>query len=372
MPIPVIYLVSTPLHFLVASSLAIRNKEEQLPHLIFIDQKIVDSHPYYLCEKKWKDSPFIVKGILKGVGGLPVSEKLKKRKDIFKKMASIVNEVKPCKIYVGNDRRIEFQYAMHLASLNNEVEGIYMDEGIFTYVGRKESDSFKDKIIDNYLKKIVYGNWWKNPPTIGASEWVSEAYVAFPQHVHRLLKHKKLNHLGSSYFAASEFKELSNIIVKHFSINPEELEKLDMLITLPHESVMARIEGYSSNIASLVERLSRAGKNIGIKYHPRNSDPDFLGLKEVEGVWLIPDGAAFECFLPILKKCIVVGDMSSTLLTTRWQRPDLKVIAIENKTSAYFHQFEPLFGSLGIEIRSAENIVDKLLEVGVNNKDNSS
>lgn len=361
MSIPVLYLASTPLHFLISSSLAVRNEKTEKSYLLFIDQRSVESHPYYICEEKWESSPFEVMGLLKGVAGLSIVAKLKHRKEIFSKLSSIVNEINPRKIFVGNDRRIEFQYAMHLASINNEVEGVYMDEGVFTYIGRKESASFKDKVIDNYLKKIAYGTWWKNPPTIGGSEWITQAYVAFPEHVHGLLKNKKLVHLDSSYFSEAKFKNLSNVIVQHFSINPENLEKLDMLITLPHESVMARIDGYASSIVSLVERLSRAGKNIGVKYHPRNSDPDVLGIGKIENVWLIPDGAAYECFLPILKDCIVVGDMSSTLLTTRWQRPDLKVFAIENKTSAYFHQFEPLFRELGISVLPANVIVDKLV-----------
>lgn len=355
-----LFLVSTPLHFLVASSIALRNRQDQNPYLIFIDQPKTDSHPYLACETQWGESPFMSRHIFSG-GQKSVREKIKSRKENFRQLAQLVSDYAPDEIYVGNDRRIEFQFAMHEASRRKPVTGIYMDEGTFTYVGRQDSASFSDRVIDSALKKLAYGSWWRNPPTVGASSWISEAYVAFPDLVHPLLRGKKLHQLTSDYFMVDAFKQLARIIVERFKVDSERLTQLDVLLTLPHDSVMDRVPGYSERIRHLVAAMSKRNKMIGVKYHPRNQNPDALDLGKCSGVWLIPDGAAYEAFLPLLGSCLVVGDMSSTLLTTRWLRPDLRVVAIENPESSYFSQFQTLFQNLNIAVLSPDEVVRSLL-----------
>lgn len=355
-----IYLVSTPLHFLIASSIALRQRDKQNAHLVFIDQPNLKSHPYLECESRWPDSPFLSRHIFPGRQQRGI-DKLRARKEVFRQLARLAEELTPDEIYVGNDRRIEFQYLMHVATSYKPVSGVYMDEGTFTYVGRQDSGSFSDRVIDNALKKLAYGLWWKNPPTVGGSSWISEAYVAFPDLVHPLLRSKRLHALSGDTFMAEEFRRLAQIIVEYFKIDAEKLAGLDVLLTLPHESVMAKVPGYAEQIQNLVAALSARGMSIGVKYHPRNHDPDSLQLGARAGVWLIPDGAAYETFLPLLGKCLIVGDMSSTLLTTRWLRPDLRVVAVKNTGSSYFEQFQTLFQGLEIPVLSPEDVRQSVL-----------
>lgn len=355
-----LYLVSTPLQFLVASSIALRRGEDCRNHLLFIDQERVEGHPYLACEARWKQTPFASRAVFAG-RERRITAKLRLRRANFARIATLVEQTRPDEIYVGNDRRIEFQYAMHRARQLHAVTGIYMDEGTFTYVGRGDSRSFGDAVVDNLLKKMVYGAWWRNPPTVGASDWISEAYVAFPELVHPLLKRKTLHRLGGDYFATEPFRALAALIVEHFRVDAARLGALCLLLTLPHESVMARVPGYAERMRQLVRDLAARGRQVGVKYHPRNSHPDALGLRDVDGVWLIPDGAAFESFLPLLQRCTVVGDMSSTLLTTRWLRPELPVIAIENPGSTFFAQFNALFAALHVPVRTPAAAVQELL-----------
>ena len=355
-----IYLVSTPLHFLIASSIALRQREGQKAHLIFIDQQDIASHPYLECESRWSDSPFVSRHIFPGRQSR-ITDKIRTRKAIFRQLARLAKDLAPEEVYVGNDRRIEFQYLMHEVSRLKPVTGIYMDEGTFTYVGRQDSGSFSDRIIDSALKKLTYGFWWRNPPTVGASSWISKAYVAFPKLVHPLLHDKQLHALASDYFMVAEFRRLAQIIVEYFKIDSEQLANLDVLLTLPHESVMARVPGYAEQMRNLVTTLSARGRKIGVKYHPRNHNPDALELGGYSGVWLIPDGAAYEAFLPLLGECLVVGDMSTTLLTTRWLRSDLRVVAVKNTESSYFEQFRALFNQLSIAVLSPDEVGESIL-----------
>jgi len=358
-----LFMASTPLHILVSTAIALRQGQKITPHLFIIDQKSKDDHPYKQILESWSQNPFA--SIKLFLGGAKGRQKLRLRKTIFSEIDDWTREYLPDYIYVGNDRRIEFQYAMHAVSKHKQVHGCYMDEGTFTYVGRKASSSFSDKVVDNTVKKIAYGSWWKNPPTIGGSDWITHCYVAHPTLVHPLLAHKNLQEIDESYFNNDKMRSFSQAVTRFFDLDTDKLKQLFCLITLPHESVMDKIPGYRSNILRLIESLlAKADEQhrlIGIKYHPRNSSADIFNLDKFDSCWILPDGAAYETFLPLLpESCIVIGDMSSTLLSTRWLRPGLTAIAIENRQSPLFADFEPLFNELQIRIVPNEELSDCL------------
>jgi hypothetical protein len=88
---------------------------------------------------------------------------------------------------------------------------------------------------------------------------------------------------------------------------------------------------------------------VAVKYHPRNSCEDALGLKQY-GVDLLPSSVSYEAILPLLKSEVrVIGDVSSTLLLTRWLRPEIETISYRNGTEN--SKFEQLFSDLGIQVR---------------------
>lgn len=343
-----VYFASTILHLYAAASIASERKNE-IAHLIFIDQPEDKEYPLYSIVEQWELSPFksvkLLPGRFKGV-----LNKLKKRKELFTNLKNIISDLKPNHVFVGNDRRIEFQYSMHITeTLNLQTQGHYMDEGTFTYVGRKASSSFSDAIVDNWLKKLSYGMWWKNPLTVGESDWIKIIHVAFPNLIDSRLKHKIVEQLNHKTFTSNEMMNLSNNILSFYSFESETLSNLDALFTLPHESLFTDNENYRGQILKQIKELKDQGLHVAAKYHPRNSSPDILNLM-VEGVTLIPAGISFEAILPLLpSKTHIIGDLSSTLLIARWLRPELEV------TSVYAGpanpEFDTLFRNLNIAIK---------------------
>jgi hypothetical protein len=343
-----VYFASTILHLYAAASIAAGRKNETA-HLIFIDQPEDKEFPLYSIAQQWSASPFesvrLLPGRFKGI-----VNKLKKRKQLFNNLEKIVSDLKPGNIFVGNDRRIEFQFSMHITeTLGLKTKGHYMDEGTFTYVGRKASSSFSDAVVDNWLKKLSYGLWWKNPLTVGESAWISIIHVAFPNLIDKRLKQKVIQPLDNNAFTSSAMMQLSTEILTFYNFNSEQLTDLDALFTLPHESLFTNNLGYRDQILEQVSDLKNKGLRVAVKYHPRNSDPDALKLLSA-GVELIPAGISFEAILPLLpKKTHILGDLSSTLLIARWLRPELEV------TSIYIGdgnpEFNKLFRALNITLK---------------------
>jgi hypothetical protein len=342
-----VYFASTILHLYAAASIA-SGRQNETAHLIFIDQSEDKEFPLYSIVQRWDASPFesvrLLHGRFKGI-----VNKLKKRKQLFNNLEEIVSGLKPGNIFVGNDRRIEFQFSMHITeNLGLDTKGHYMDEGTFTYVGRKASSSFSDAIVDNWLKKLSYGLWWKNPLTVGESAWISDIHVAFPKLIDDRLKQKTICQLDHTKFISPEILQLSESILDFYNVAALRLSSLDALFTLPHESLFIQNPGYRTTLIGKINKMKEQGLTVAAKYHPRNSEPDILQLAKA-GIDLLPAGVSFEAILPILPATThIIGDLSSTLLIARWLRPELKVTSICSGEGN--PDFIKLFHALDIEV----------------------
>lgn len=355
-----LYLASTPLHIL--NAVAIASTRSADAWLLLIDQQEVESNHYFRILSDMPDSPFagqhIFPGRIKGHRA-----KLKSRRETFARIDDIVAQLAPEVIYTGNDRRIEFQYAMHSCQCQHGSipRGVYMDEGTFTYVGRKDSTSFSDQYVDNLLKKLTYGLWWKNPVTIGGSAWISDVYAAFPELVHPLLQTKTLHPLQPLYNSNATVKSFCRQLASYFSAPANGIAELDCVLTLPHESIIERIPGYKEAMFSVVGQLQSAGLNTGVKYHPRNQNPDILNAESLPGFSLLPHRIPFEALLPLLRDdVIIVGDVSSTLINSRWLKPTAHLLSVANPEVPLYEEFCALFHKLDVEVTDSSHITNAL------------
>ena len=346
-----LFLVSTPLHLIV--TLAIIDKLKiKFPHLVFIDQVKNKENPYLDTLKQWERSPFASIHIFFRPQG-KFLRKLKSRKETFRALENIIDEIKPSHIYVGNDRRIEFQYCMHNATeAGLSPVGYYMDEGTFTYVGRKASFSFSDRVIDNTFNRLFYGSWWQHPLTVGASGWITTVFASFPDIVHPLLKNKQLVHLTMEYWQSDLLKQFCENLIDTIG-RPEHLQEYDLILTMPHESVIASNPNYKAIIEKVINEQVRSGLRVGVKYHPRDAEADILKVGDLPGVELISQALPFEALLPMIKPgAKIIGDFSTTLISTRLLRPDLAVEAIDHGNNNN-DQFLQLYKKIGIQITHA-------------------
>lgn len=329
-----LFFASTPFNMLTASMVAFSLPESDEKYLCLIDQPEHDSH--FVTEiMKWLETPFKSTQLIsrKSTG----KTKRIERKIAFQRIDSLLAKVQPNIIYTGNDRRVEFQYAM--AHSADQPIGVYIDDGTYSYLGRK-THWLKDHLLDNLVKKLSYGFWWKQPATIGASDWIDRCIVAFPDSVTALLKEKELKPLPEN-IDRPEFHDLSVKCMFHYPEIVKSLPELETVILLPHESVFD-----PSMSCALKSKLSQLSGKAGIKHHPRTLDKSFFSLSS--GIEL-PENIPMEVILPLLnKECRIVGDISTALLTAKWLRPEMDVTAISgDQISNQWHQ---LLSTLGINI----------------------
>jgi len=299
-----LFLASTPFNVMVSSMIALDLPKTDSAELWLIDQPH-QQNTFMSRVHLWEQSPFTrIKTVSQQAKGL--KSKFNRRANL-RRLQADMSLIAPDHLYTGNDRRIEFQWLM--AHSEKEVTGHYIDDGTYTYIGRK-THWFADQIIDNALKKLSYGLWWKQPISIGASPWIDIAHVAFPEKVVDALKTKNRLPLPDNIQEPSFFK-----LASLFESALVGLNQLDALLILPHESV--RSETTEKRLLNALKRF----QSPGIKSHPRSSSPLKISTAKI-----VEAGMPVEILLTQFSRgTVIIGDVSSALLTTRWLRPDLNV-----------------------------------------------
>lgn len=313
-----VYLISSTLHFFWAFMLANKQSENRQSYLIAIDQ--YDDRPLTMLKYlRSMDSVFTDIYELNG-RGLKGLDKLQNRRQQFDWIKKFVNNQPVNRVFIGNDRSVIGQYFIKQTKLKNiEAQACYMDDGVYSYLGRSASKKLSEKIVDALLKKLAYGWWYDVPETVGASKWIDEAWVMYPELVSSALKRKKAVKILPNNDGFKALKPLSESVFKGSGVNLQTLSELDVLITLPNETVFSQIEGYTSAIRQFVSAQIAQGTKVAVKYHPAAGAKDLLKLEKL-GALKLPAELSFELFIPYLNNCLVFGDFSTTLLTSQYSQ----------------------------------------------------
>jgi len=359
----VLYMPSTPLNLLISIAHALAFSDQQRSVLLMIDQQDLDDHPYLKSLQDWAESPFEYVEVMAGKSN--GKNKLKERKANFIRLQQLVDEYDFDVVAVGSDRRIEFQYVMHLLKQKQDksVEGWYLDDGLYSYAG-KPSRWYKD--LENMLaKKLTYGFWWQEPSTVGASDWITKAWLFDVEKAIPELKNKTTVKIESRWFSHPAIKTFQTLLFVRYGLSEDklaELEKAELCILIPHPNNIDKIPDYRERLEKLLTSSSRSNRKVVAKYHPRTQESDPLSLIEKFGVQLIPSSIAFEFVLMLFdNKILLVGDVGTSLLTAKWLRPEIKSIAVLNVDSVFESQMASLMKQHGIRVETsmAELIEDR-------------
>lgn len=323
-----IYLISSTLHFFWAFMLAQKNRSSRESHLIAIDQYA--NKPLIMMNYlKGGISPFVTYETLAGreFKGL---DKIQNRRHQFEKLRKLAQSMPVDRVFIGNDRSVIGQFFIKECKQQRpDVCACFMDDGVYSYLGREASKNWSERVIDKTFKKFAYGFWYDNPKTVGASKWIDEVWVMYPKMVNSALAAKQVVEILPNNHGFADLMVLSDKLFLGVGLKPETLAEVDVLITLPNETVFSKIEGYQSSMRLLVSSLVSMGKNVAIKYHPSAGKKDPLNLEKL-GALKLPSHISFELFIPFLYESLLIGDFSTTVLTAQYSGK-LSVLMLESK-----------------------------------------
>lgn len=343
-----LHIVSTPRH--VLSAIAIASKYENENHQIIVIDQVLNNRVYldtlneYLKKSRlFSFSTILYKSNKDGRG------KLKHRKNIFHQLGNYLSEYTPKKLYVGNDRRVEFQYIA--SRLKRSVEHIYVDEGTGTYnngFGASKKNELFDRFIDSSLKKIGYGWWYDRPSMLGGSKWIDGSIICFPELANTEIKKKAITRFERVWFEHKNIKEFLSFYAKRINLDTLKIIEIQNIYILPHQIFLDDSGFDAVAFKCKVQEAIILGNKVGVKYHPRQcGDPlRLLGMDLLE----IPRELPLELFLPLMNIKEAWGDVSSALMSVKWLCPNANIYAQVLGDSKGLQFLEELFSKVGIKI----------------------
>ncbi|MEY8251176.1 MAG: polysialyltransferase family glycosyltransferase [Colwellia sp.] len=342
-----ILLISTFRHYFLGIAMALQDKQHAY-HAIFIDQQYDDERNPLLAAAKALITPF------KSVSCLPTRGKgLNKRAVRLRAFASIketIDTLKPVEISTGNDRRLEFQYAMYYARLNltGHTLGSYIEDGTGTYINVQCYSLKKhlaDKYIDTPIKKLAYGLWYSRPAVLGAGKWIDRTYLTFPELVAPPVDKVPGVHLNADLYHSGDGQQIIEQLVKTMGFTLPKNQEEIVLLALPHHSIVKDMYGSVANFRKKIAELLKQEKNIYVKYHPRDlGDP--YGLGDI--ATFLPTAVPAEIYFTTLNIKQVIGDISTAMMSAKWLKPNCHVSYIKTN-SIYTKAASTLFGKMDIK-----------------------
>lgn len=328
-----LYLCSSVRHIYLAMGLAL-TKPEDSHRLLLVNQAAGKSH---LMLSALLKSPYPFDKIDVCVtqrGGL---KKFLSRRRALWFIADCVAGWQPTHVYAGNDRLVEFQFAMRGArQLPQKALGCFLDDGTSSYINVryiKAWRAFSDLTFDRMMKRIFYGGWYEKVKILGGTKWVDECYLTFPQLAPTALTEaKKIIGLNPADYKSKAFLTLIEQFIPQDtggikSALPRSAfyEHYDAFLVLPsYKFIVSSFTGVAEYNAKINSYLRRFNK-IAVKYHPRETQFYF---KSDVAVTTFPANIPAEILFSFVHADCVVGDLSTALMSAIWLLPNSRVVCV--------------------------------------------
>ena len=350
-------LAYTPYHVLLATAAILAESEAAANHLVIID----DFEAATRMAAVLKESGGLYRSVRVRGGTFGVTSRARRQLRYRKALPIIAQdtrELMPGQIWIGNDARPESQVAFRTAVRQfGQVEGVFIEDGLTAYAASVKRPLTK---VEDVLVHLLFGRSWAGIEVLGTSEWISSGLFVYPALVRNELTNLPKRQIPRSAFFAPVMHRFAAQMVSSAGADLGRVRRLDAVVTISHSSVASRSLHYKDSIMALVRQLTETQCVVGIKYHPRQAEPDYLGLVREERTVLLPQGLPLE-FVYILRAGsteeaiegqlrFVVGDVSTTLLTARWLATDARCISLARPLGLLDPSLETLFERLGVEL----------------------
>lgn len=362
-----LYLCFTPYHILLSSCVAY-SRSDTVDKEIIIREGFPDAEKIIGGLKNWDQNPFKKHIVIKGkfsVGEIPEKSFL----NVFKSN-SVVN-LEKCsldtlkkiytddhfdKVFTCNDGKPQSQFLQYICKKKNGMN-IYIEDGSEVY-----NDSFRPPFPfhESIFYKLYFGKWYERIGILGDYKYTDELRVLKPELVREELRHKKIKQIDMDSFINLKATGLTGSILNEFDIELP-LDEEYIILFLPH-SLFTNKKGLFKFYKKILSKLMKDGRKILLKYHPREKN-HYLG-GERNNVIVLPQSLPSEILIlqMIDNPPVVIGDISTCLLTSKFLKKDIQVISLINIINMESKNLKDVFDKIGVLMPNTESELIGILE----------
>ncbi len=314
--------------------------------------------------RSWRDNPFESIDCLPGrfdehARGAPdrarglaqffrrVAVKRALRRETLARIASHDAELLPGRVWLGNDRKVETQFALHLAAGRaGGTPGEYLDDGLYTYLGDVRRRPLT-RWLDALVKRATYGAWWQRTAHAGTTSWIAHAWLALPAQAPKIYPTQRARQLPRAWFTDRGWLRLAALAAREFNVDRRSLRACTHVWVLPHSNLLRAAPELLAGLRGRLRSAPARGERIALKYHPREVEADPGALLAAGASITLPAILPMELLLPMLPRgALIEGEASTALLAARWLRADLDVHTFGVSRHPYARAAERLLQTL--------------------------
>jgi len=263
--------------------------------------------------------------------------------DHQQRISDHIRNVNPGCVVVGNDFQPISQWVLHQAKQQNaDCQGIYVDEGTGTYVTGYTLGKRINKWLEGAVKTLSYGSWYRRPAQLGLSRYIDQRWVDIPA-LDAPFNGKQLH---SSMFSTPKFIEFATSVANDLHFDAATLANIKVLFIVANLSMMDRLYGGLDKFHAMIRSLHASGISIALKMHPRNTDG--IGIDDIDLTYLPAALPAELIFAMLPPKAVVVGDLSSAMVSAVSMLGNHRTVSIETQASPFTEQMKPILNELQV------------------------
>jgi len=357
-----IFLAFTPYHIFLLYSIASTHHRTE-DNILFIISDFAESTKLAKAIEDSRNSSFKQVYVLAGTYAKKwkILKWIITRNNIIK-LKHFIKNSRIKNVYSCQDKKAEGQAMFYFTKEKNKTtQCFYVEDGSGVY---SEIVSKKKNFFKFILAKLFYGTWWRDKKVVGSSQWTDKLMVIFPQFVRGELKNKDIIPIKKDEVLRLKKEEFFSNCIKLFDVNLHGLEQIDVLLLINHSYYARLYPKYKEVIEKFLKITETQGLKTAVKYHPREPLEDFLSVNNREKIIILPRAIPVEILYIIgpasLK--IVVGNISTSLLTAKWLMNHCRVVSLVPMFNYYDYGLLKIFKEINIQLINNEEGLKKIIK----------
>jgi hypothetical protein len=334
-----VFLVRSSLQFLLATALAadLRERTNQLSRMLFLPD-LLDPGLFLRAAQGWAESPFdrIVHIEPRSGSGT-----------IRRSLRASIADASPLSLSIFNDREEAGQTALiQAAHCTPRALRCCVEDGALAYKNfRYRPHGWATRL----RQKLRVGAPWQDVQVVGTHPLVQQFVAIHPSLLRPELRERPVQPFPTAALNSPVLRSLASALGAATGFEPQSVPAGSTVLTLSHSDYAARNPAYRTQVAIFTKALAGRPKPFFVKYHPRESQPDYLGVC-ASGAQEIARTLPVECLYLMLRDrpLTVIGGMSTTLLTAGLLMPQVRCAALMHASATGDNWDRPLLDALRI------------------------
>lgn len=321
-----VFLVRSSLQFLLATALAadLRERTGQPCRMLFLPD-LPDPGLFVRAAAQCGDGPF---------EELVFIEPRRRSGIIRGELRARIADARPLSSTVFNDRE-EAGQAVLVATARGfpQARRCCAEDGSLAYTDYV----FRSHGATTQLRQTLrLGRHWSNVRVLGTHPLVQDFIALHPRLLRAELRERRIQPFPAQALDAPALRSLAAALCTEAGFDAGSVPANATMLTLSHSDYAQRNPQYAQMIAACVQRLAARQERFFVKYHPRETQPDYLQLCADGQAQQIPRGVPAECLYLRLRDrpLTIVGGMSTALLTAGLLMPRVRCAALMHASAS--------------------------------------